>query len=83
MFVGAAFRCPPQGIQLDGRRPESGYRILARYRRCDGEASLRVLRKRWNTAKNDECVNAETGQVWWPECSKEAYADGISGAVDA
>ncbi len=42
-----------------------------------------MLRKRWNTAKNDECVNAETGQVWWPECSKEAYADGISGAVDA
>jgi putative transposase len=21
--------------------------------------------------------------VWWPECSKEAYADGIAGAVDA
>ena len=45
--------------------------------------SLRVLRKRWNTVKSDVCVNAETGQVWWPECSKEAYADGISGAVDA
>jgi putative transposase len=29
------------------------------------------------------CVNAETGAVWWPECSKEAYADGIDGAVDA
>ncbi|KZS65662.1 IS607 family element RNA-guided endonuclease TnpB [Mycobacterium ostraviense] len=45
--------------------------------------SLRVLRKRWNTVKNDVCVNAETGAVWWPECSKEAYADGITGAVDA
>ena len=45
--------------------------------------SLRVLRKRWNTVKDDVCVNAETGQVWWPECSKEAYADGIAGAVDA
>src|SRR5574337_1742625 len=45
--------------------------------------SLRVLRKRWNTVKDSVCVNAETGQVWWPECSKEAYADGISGAVDA
>ena len=44
---------------------------------------LRVLRKRWNTVKDDVCVNAETGQVWWPECSKEAYADGIAGAVDA
>jgi putative transposase len=45
--------------------------------------SLRVLRKRWNTVKDDVCVNAETGAVWWPECSKEAYADGIRGAVDA
>ncbi|MGB9224876.1 IS607 family element RNA-guided endonuclease TnpB [Mycobacterium sp.] len=45
--------------------------------------SLRVLRKRWNTVKDDICVNAETGAVWWPECSKEAYADGIAGAVDA
>jgi putative transposase len=45
--------------------------------------SLAVLRKRWNAAKSEVCVNAETGQVWWPECSKEAYADGIRGAVDA
>jgi putative transposase len=45
--------------------------------------SLAVLRKRWNTVKNDVCVNAETGAVWWPECSKEAYADGIAGAVHA
>jgi putative transposase len=45
--------------------------------------SLPVLRKRWNTVKDDVCVNADTGAVWWPECSKEAYADGIRGAVDA
>jgi putative transposase len=45
--------------------------------------SLQVLRKRWNTVKADVCVNAETGAVWWPECSKEAYAGGIAGAVDA
>ncbi len=45
--------------------------------------SLRALRKRWNTVKDDVCFNAETGAVWWPECSKEAYADGIAGAVDA
>ncbi len=45
--------------------------------------SLAVLRKRWNTVKDDVCVNVETGGVWWPECSKEAYADGIRGAVDA
>jgi putative transposase len=45
--------------------------------------SLRVLRKRWNQVKSDVCVNAETGQSWWSECSKEAYAGGIAGAVDA
>ena len=45
--------------------------------------SLPVLRKRWNTVKGDVCVNTETGVVWWPECSKEAYADGITGAVNA
>jgi putative transposase len=45
--------------------------------------SLRVLRKRWNQVKSELCVNADTGRVWWPECSKEAYADGIRGAVDA
>jgi putative transposase len=44
--------------------------------------SLPRLRKRWNTVKDDVCVNAETGVTWWPECSKEAYADGIAGAVD-
>jgi putative transposase len=45
--------------------------------------SLRTLRKRWNIAKNDICINTDTGVVRWPECSKEAYADGIAGAVDA
>jgi putative transposase len=44
--------------------------------------SLRVLRKRWNAVKDDVCVNDETGAVWWRECSKEAFADGIAGAVD-
>jgi putative transposase len=45
--------------------------------------SLQVLRKRWNTVKDEVCVNAESGAVWWRECSKETYADGIRGAVDA
>jgi len=44
--------------------------------------SLGVLRKRWNAVKDDVCVNTGTGAVWWPECSKEAYADAITGAVD-
>lgn len=45
--------------------------------------SFRVMRDRWNQAKDGVCFNAETGAVWWPQCSKEAYADGVAGAVDA
>src|SRR6185437_3875632 len=45
--------------------------------------SFRGMRDRWNTVKNDVCVNAETGLVWWPQCSKEAYADGVRGGVNA
>src|SRR6266568_6961656 len=44
--------------------------------------SLYRLRKRWNQAKQVECVDTGTGQVWWPEVSKEAFNDGIKGAVD-
>lgn len=45
--------------------------------------SLPVLRKRWNLVKGQVCVNTKTGKPWWSECSKEAYADGIDGAVAA
>jgi len=45
--------------------------------------SFRVMRDRWNQAKDGVCLDAESGAVWWPECSKEAYADGVAGAVDA
>ena len=44
--------------------------------------SMIGLRKRWNQAKDTECVDAATGEIWWPEVSKEAFADGIAGAVD-
>ncbi len=45
--------------------------------------SFYSLRKRWNAEKNGVCVNDETGEVWWPEVSKEVFADGVRGAVDA
>ena len=45
--------------------------------------SLYGLRKRWNAEKSAICVNTETGEVWWPEVSKEVFANGIRGAVDA
>ena len=37
----------------------------------------------WNTVNDEVCVNAETGAMWWGECSKQAYADGIRAAVAA
>src|SRR5699024_10591183 len=40
-------------------------------------ASLAAMRKRWNQDKDTKCCNPETGEVWWPEISKEAFADGI------
>ena len=48
-----------------------------------GKPSLAGLRMRWNRVKDTECVDRETGEVWWPEISKEAFADGIKAAVDA
>ena len=47
-----------------------------------GPPSMIGLRKRWNQAKDSLCVDAESGEVWWPAVSKEAFADGIKGAVD-
>jgi putative transposase len=44
--------------------------------------SLAGLRKRWNQVKDAECTDTATEDVWWPHISKEAFADGINGAVD-
>ncbi len=58
---------------------------LDRYHATGGETekpSLASLRKRWNQVKDAECTDAQTGEVWWPHISKEAFADGIKGAVD-
>jgi putative transposase len=59
---------------------------LARYRET-GESgtppTFYGLRKHWNAEKDTVCVNAETGDVWWPEISKEVFADGVRGATDA
>jgi putative transposase len=41
------------------------------------------LRKRWNEQKDVVCVTADAGEVWWPEVSKEVFADGVRGATDA
>ncbi len=45
--------------------------------------SFYSLRKRWNAEKDTVCVNDTTGEVWWPEVSKEVFADGVRGATDA
>ena len=78
--------------QFGGRRKARNWAVatlkadIERYRESGEETpkpSLPGMRKRWNQAKDAVCVNAETGEVWWPEISKEAFADGIRGAVDA
>ena len=45
--------------------------------------SFYSLRTRWNAQKDAACVNVDTGEVWWPEVSKEVFADGVKGATDA
>jgi putative transposase len=78
--------------QFGGRRYARNWAVrtltqdLANYRQTgEGTAkpSLPGLRKRWNQAKDTECVDQVTGAVWWPEISKEAFADGIKAGVDA
>ncbi len=92
-----ALDCTPEQAaclhrQFGGRRKARNWAVgtlkadLARYRETGEESekpSLAGLRKRWNRVKDSECVDAETGQVWWPQISKEAFADGIRAAVDA
>ncbi|WP_375001577.1 IS607 family element RNA-guided endonuclease TnpB [Aeromicrobium sp. CTD01-1L150] len=78
--------------QFGGRRKARNWAVaalkadLTAYRETGVETekpSLAGLRKRWNRVKDAECVDAETAEVWWPEISKEAFADGIRAAVDA
>ena len=78
--------------QFGGRRYAHNWAVrtmkadIAAYRATGVESaapSAFGLRKRWNQVKDTECVDDETGEVWWPEVSKEAFADGIAGAVDA
>lgn len=78
--------------QFGGRRYARNWAVrtlkedLDRYRATGeetGKPSLPGLRRRWNQVKDTECADAETGEAWWPEISKEAFADGIKAAVDA
>lgn len=78
--------------QFGGRRKARNWAVatlkadLTRYRETGEETekpSLPGLRKRWNQVKDAECASPETGEVWWREISKEAFADGIKAAVDA
>jgi len=92
-----ALDCTPQQAacvrrQFGGRRYARNWAVrtlkedLTRYRETGEETdapSLAGLRKRWNQVKNAECVDADNGQVLWPQISKEAFADGIKAAVDA
>jgi putative transposase len=88
--------CTPQQAacvrrQFGGRRYARNWAVrtlkddLARYRESGEETqkpSLASMRMRWNRAEGAACADAGTGQAWWPQISKEAFADGIRGAVD-
>ena len=92
-----ALDCTPEQAacvrrQFGGRRYARNWAVrtlkgdLTRYRETGEETdapSLARLRRRWNQVKDTECRDAGTGQVWWPQISKEAFADGIKAAVDA
>jgi putative transposase len=78
--------------QFGGRRYARNWAVrtlkedIARYQETGAATeapSLAGLRKRWNQIKDTEGTDAETGEVCWPQISKEAFADGIEGAVDA
>jgi putative transposase len=77
--------------QFGGRRYARNWAVrtlkddITRYRVTGeetGKPSLALLRKRWNRAKDTECADRESGEAWWPQVSKEAFADGIRAAVD-
>jgi putative transposase len=78
--------------QFGGRRYAYNWAVrtmkadIAAYRGHGTESSppsMIGMRKRWNQVKDAECADADTGEAWWPQISKEAFADGIAGAVDA
>ena len=78
--------------QFGGRRYARNWAVrtlkddVGRYHAAGEETekpSLASMRMRWNQVKDTECVDAETGEAWWPQISKEAFADGIQGAVEA
>ncbi|MGW5152912.1 IS607 family element RNA-guided endonuclease TnpB [Rhodococcus koreensis] len=68
---------------LDQRAAERSYEIPDAQLTPLVSWSAYKLRKHWNTVKNDVAVNPETGHVWWPENSKEAYSSGIANCATA
>lgn len=45
--------------------------------------SFYSLRNWWNSAKDALTLNEESGEVWWPENSKEAYNSGLESLANA
>nr|WP_254922942.1 IS607 family element RNA-guided endonuclease TnpB [Rhodococcus sp. OK302] len=68
---------------LDQRTAEKSYDIPVTALTPAMSWSASGLRKHWNTVKDVVAVNPESGQVWWPENSKEAYSSGIANCIAA
>src|SRR5438045_4823374 len=73
--------------QFGGRRYARNWAVrtlkedLTRHRETGEETeapSLAGLRKRWNQAKDTECTDAETGEVWWPQIRPSGRSPGCS-----
>ncbi len=41
--------------------------------------SFYSLRKRWNAEKDTVCVNAETGEIWWPRSPRKSSLTAYAG----
>ena len=75
-------------VELYNRREDAGLNLPRPHKKDRASKinpllTLQGLRKLWNKEKPRLCVDADTGQQWWQELSKEAAANGIDDAVTA
>ena len=74
-------------VEMYSRRCGAGLNVgelrVGKARRVDPLFTLAGLRRFWNRAKDDLCVDAGTGCRWWRDLSEEAAANGIADAVGA
>jgi putative transposase len=68
---------------MDQRKAEASYGIAEPDLTPPVNWSAYGLRKAFNQRKTTACVNSDTGQMWWDQYSKEAYATGCANLAAA